>query len=379
MHFHSLPPLLVLLSILFLTGCMGEREKLAEMEARQKAEFTKTLQEKTQAIQSELVTLSTKLSVAEERAAAAEKLAKESQARYEQARKDAEDAHEQVRLSQQKLANAESRIAAAQKALADEQMVNRRTASDPTPLTARFFSWNVESEGADPKLIAKQLPEFGKYDVYGLTEVLPESFEMFASALGGQYASIQTGSGRNDRMQIIYNKERFELLRKMELNQINFEGRYRSPLVAHLKDRASGAEFLVMVNHLARGKADVRTAQAKKLVEWARDQVLPIIAIGDYNYDFVFETRKGNEGFVEMMRDGIWKWIEPTELIDTNWFDNPSKPDGKDDYPGSILDFAFVAGSAKDWKLECNVIVRPNDFPDDETTSDHRPFELLVN
>ncbi len=165
----------------------------------------------------------------------------------------------------------------------------------------------------------------------------------------------------------------------MELDEININGRYRSPLVVQLKERSSGIEFMVMVNHLARGKAEIRQAQATKLVEWARDQTLPVFALGDYNFDYVFETRKGNPGFVNMMQDNIWRWVEPTELIDTNWYDNPEQPDGQDDYPGSMLDFAFVAGPAKDWKSTCNILVREGDFPDDEKTSDHRPYELLIS
>ena len=148
--------------------------------------------------------------------------------------------------------------------------------------------------------------------------------------------------------------------------------------MAHLKDRATGTEFLVMVNHLARGKAEIRQKQATMLVDWARDQTLPVFALGDYNFDYVFKTRKGNPAFSNMLKDNIWRWVEPVELIDTNWYDNPRNPDGVDDYPGSILDFAFVAGSAKDWKSTCRVLVRKGDFPDDKTTSDHRPFELTI-
>ena len=80
-----------------------------------------------------------------------------------------------------------------------------------------------------------------------------------------------------------------------------------------------------------------------------------------------------------MLQDNIWKWIPPTNMIDTNWFDNPEHPDGHDDYPGSLLDFAFAAGPAETWDLTCNILVRPNDFPDDATTSDHRAFELIIN
>ncbi|MCP4480861.1 MAG: endonuclease/exonuclease/phosphatase, partial [Planctomycetaceae bacterium] len=168
------------------------------------------------------------------------------------------------------------------------------------------------------------------------------------------------------------------LVRHFEIKEINILNRYRAPLVAHLKDRANGTEFLVMVNHLARGKAEIRQKQATMLVDWARDQTLPVFALGDYNFDFVFKTRKGNPAFSNMLKDNIWRWVEPVELIDTNWYDNPRNPDGIDDYPGSILDFAFVAGSAKNWKSTCRVLVREGDFPDDKTTSDHRPFEMTI-
>lgn len=68
--------------------------------------------------------------------------------------------------------------------------------------------------------------------------------------------------------------------------------------------------------------------------------------------------------------------MKPGEWIDTNWADRNG--DGVDDYPGSMLDFAFVANGATEWKTTCRVIQRDGDFPDDETTSDHRPVELVV-
>ncbi len=104
-----------------------------------------------------------------------------------------------------------------------------------------------------------------------------------------------------------------------------------------------------------------------------------MVALGDYNFDYVFETEKGNEAFSNMLKDNVWLWVKPEQWIDTNWYDNPQEPDGKDDYPGSMLDFAFVSGPAKAWEKHCRVIVRDGDFPDDENTSDHRPFELLVS
>jgi len=74
------------------------------------------------------------------------------------------------------------------------------------------------------------------------------------------------------------------------------------------------------------------------------------------------------------MRDNVWKWVAPDPLIDTQWSDD----DGKDRYPDSMLDFAFVANEAKEMKPQCSVIVTEGDFPDDEQTSDHRPVKLVV-
>lgn len=245
----------------------------------------------------------------------------------------------------------------------------------------RLLSWNIESDGAIGDVIAEQLSELNKddrYDAIGLTEVLSKDVSLFGDALGTHYKYVFTKSGRNDRMEILYNENKFELVRHFELQDINIKNRYRAPLVAHLKRIENGEEFLVMINHLARGKAEIRQEQAKMLVEWARNETMPIVAIGDYNFDYVFETDKGNPAFANFLRDNVWTWVKPEKMIDTNWYDNPQEPDGVDDYPGSILDFAFLANAAKDWKRVCRVIVRENDFPDDETTSDHRPFELLI-
>ena len=243
----------------------------------------------------------------------------------------------------------------------------------------KFLSWNVESDGSDPQTIAKELSELGSYDIIALTEVLPQSAKDFCEAFGDEFNYVMSDTGRNDRLVLVYNSQAIRFVKKFELHDINFKSKYRSPLVVHFQDILTGKEMLVMVNHLARGNAETRQIQATKLVDWARDQTMPTVALGDYNFDFEFDTREGNESFRLFMKDSVWKWVEPIELIDTNWYDNPDEPDGKDDYPGSMLDFAFVAGPAKDWTTSCKVIVREGDFPDDEKTSDHRPYEVIVS
>ena len=251
--------------------------------------------------------------------------------------------------------------------------------ADPDAL--RILAWNVESEGNFPAVIASQLSnEFAGYDIYALSEVLPTSFEQYEKAVGSEYISIPSTTGESDSLQFLVNGDRLDIVRVEELNEhdgvrLN-DGRHRAPLVAHLRDQKSGKDFQITVNHLARGNADFREEQASGLREWARDQTIPTIAVGDFNFDYSFETKQGNAGFAAMLRDNVWKWVEPDELIDTNW-DGVGSP-SVDRYPDSMLDFAFVAGPAREWQPRCRVIVLPGDFPDDADTSDHRPIELLL-
>jgi len=99
-----------------------------------------------------------------------------------------------------------------------------------------------------------------------------------------------------------------------------------------------------------------------------------VINIGDFNMDYVFTTGKGNDGLDEILRDNVWKWVEPKSWIDSNWWD--PEADGVDNYEGSLLDFAFVSGPAKTWPPTCEVIVESGDFPDNKATSDHRPSTI---
>ncbi len=252
-------------------------------------------------------------------------------------------------------------------------------------LALSILAWNIESGGADNQVILAQMKELaakqfnGKLDLIALSETPPNTEELWQSVLPGGVAVMGT-TGDSDRLCFVYNGERFEQVRVIELTKFDKftlnPGNQRSPLILHLKDKATGYEFLVLNNHLARGNADRRKEQALGLSAWAREQNLPMIAVGDYNFDFDFATKSGNEAFRAFLNDGIWKWNEPSELIDSNWAD-PDK-DGKDNYPDSLLDMVFTAGPAKEWTVTAEIIVRDGDFPDDERTSDHRPSRVLV-
>jgi len=263
------------------------------------------------------------------------------------------------------------------------QMPAATTAASKLELA--ILAWNIESGQADNQVILAQMKDLrdkqfnGKLDIIALSETPPGTEELWQSVLPGGVTVMGT-TGDSDRLCFVYNAERFEQVRVIELAKFDKftlnPGNQRSPLIVHLKDKATGYEFLVLNNHLARGNADRRKEQALGLSAWAREQNLPMIAVGDYNFDFDFPTKSGNEAFRAFLNDGVWKWNEPKELIDSNWADRDM--DGKDDYPDSLLDMVFTAGPAKEWNVEVEIIVRDGDFPDDDKTSDHRPSRVLV-
>jgi endonuclease/exonuclease/phosphatase family metal-dependent hydrolase len=285
----------------------------------------------------------------------------------------------------------------APKALPTAEVVPEATTSDTTaesaatssPVTGDgakserevfILAWNVESGGADPMVIAARLATYQDIDIFCLSEVNSIDFETHRSALGDDFASVTSKSGNDDRLQILYDQKRFELLETIELNEyrdyVLNNGGHRSPTAVRLRDRQTDQSFVVMVNHLARGNAEFRKKQAIGLREWARDQSMGVINLGDFNMDYVFATSKGNDALDEILRDNVWTWVQPGTWIDTNWWD--PEGDGVDNFEGSLLDFAFVSGPAKTWDPKCEVIVERDDFPDDATTSDHRPIKLRI-
>lgn len=139
----------------------------------------------------------------------------------------------------------------------------------------RLIAWNIESGGNDPAVIAEQLAtDLERYDIYGLTEVHASNTGRYLRSIqdahGDAYQSFVTVTGRGDRMMIVYDSARLEALENAELeaydgvrmNDANMG--HRSPLMARFRVRSSDVEFIVVLNHLARGKAEVRQEQAKE-------------------------------------------------------------------------------------------------------------------
>ena len=159
-----------------------------------------------------------------------------------------------------------------------------------TAQTVTVVSWNVESGGSNNETIRQRMASFQGVDLWGLSEVASDAaagvFETGAEdGEEAPFSRIVGTTGASDRLAIIFNGDRFQLVRSQELTNIG-SGNHRAPLVAELREVSSNRNFLFMVNHLARGNANLRRQQATQLNDWVRTQTLPVIAVGDYNFDW---------------------------------------------------------------------------------------------
>lgn len=234
-------------------------------------------------------------------------------------------------------------------------------------------SFNVESGDATTSRLRQDLRRVPASDVWGFSEVLNDSwgaaFEAELSSGGMNYDRILGSTGGDDRLLIVYNATRLERIRHFELLGIGTGG--RAPLVAHLKLRDGGQEFLFMVNHLNRGNATRRHEQATLLNEWATTQTLPVIAVGDYNFDWNLPNGDTNHdlGYDNLTRGDVYRWVRPATLLKTQCDPNFN----------SVLDFVFVTGAAKAWPATSEIQFPETSYcQDDSQRSDHRPLHAVL-
>lgn len=233
--------------------------------------------------------------------------------------------------------------------------------------------WNVGLDDAAINTIAARVAEIDGVDLWGFAEVsrasaarnLEQAAEQGES---GDFAAVIGKSGDPIRLVALYDDTRFDLLDWYEIDAINTTGNARAPLVLHLRDTTNGVEFLFMVNHLYRSRDAERSKQAQMLNDWAERQTLPVIAVGDYNFDWEVKGGEGehDQGYDLMTADGVWKWVRPAQLVTTQCSGWPCRYN-------SVLDFVFAAGPAQQWRAASEIVVAPGDFPDDTAKSDHRP------
>jgi hypothetical protein len=231
------------------------------------------------------------------------------------------------------------------------------------------IGYNVESGGADPNEVAIRIAAIDGCDIWGLCEVQNQDWvDIFEVAVeDGENADFKTilgTTGRADKLLIIYDSNKFDLINSEELNDINIGGYVRAPLVARFKIKDTDIEFYFMVNHLYRTNDERRHEQATLLNEWAVNQQIPVIAVGDYNYDWSVTDGDSDhdEGYDNMIVNGVFVWVRPAILYKT-----------QDSSYNGVLDFVFVSGDAKNWAVSSTILKVPNDFPDTDETSDHRP------
>jgi len=214
----------------------------------------------------------------------------------------------------------------------------------------RVVGFNVESGGARPDVVDDLIAEAQGVDLWGFSEVQDAiRATMFAQAAAegetGTFAPI-LGTTGGDRLLIVYHCDRFDLVRSFELTDINIGGNVRAPLAAQLRLKPAGPEFLFMVNHLYRSNTERRHEQARLLNVWARSQTLPVIAVGDYNFDW--DVSNGDtvhdRGYDLLIVDGVFTWIRPPSLIRTQCSFN------------SVLDFVFVTGAARQWRASSEIL-----------------------
>jgi hypothetical protein len=145
------------------------------------------------------------------------------------------------------------------------------------------IGFNVESGDADPHYIAKnQIKPLNTGEIWGFSEVQDSSWvQTFEQALeagnASDYQALVGSTGNADKLAIIYNSNRLELLDQFELLSINIGGNVRAPLVAHFKLKSNGTEFLFMVNHLYRSRNDLRHEQARLLNRWGKNKLYRLL------------------------------------------------------------------------------------------------------
>ena len=246
-------------------------------------------------------------------------------------------------------------------------------AQSASPAPVDLVTWNIGLGDADLETIGRRLAAFDGVDLWGLQEVNSRSAPSVlaqAAAVGeaGDFAAVQGRAGDGLHLVALYDAGRFDLVDWWEIDEINTTGNARPPLVLHLQEPANGLEFLFMVNHLYRSRDAERHRQAELLAEWAAEQTLPVIAVGDYNFDWAIGGGASDHdtGYDLLTADGSWTWVQPDTLVTTQCSGWPCRYE-------SVLDFVFTAGPAQEWRAESEIVVEAGDFPDDATTPDHRP------
>ena len=245
-----------------------------------------------------------------------------------------------------------------------------------------MVSFNVNSgDRTDPRMVAEDIARIEASDLWGLQEVDgPDSLAILVAAIGPRYHSILGKSGKyngvpDDNLAIVFNPDILELVDAGELQEVDGS---RKPLVARFVLRPSGQKFLFVVNHFQHNRIREREQQARQLNAWARSQVLPVVAMGHYNFNWHLGRREGTPAFQLMIQDEVFKWVVPACLERGNC---PPTGSQCDQERNRMQAFIFVTGPAKHWNVASDLL-----FIDDPDFcrraarghSGHRPIRAVV-
>ena len=122
------------------------------------------------------------------------------------------------------------------------------TSSLLTQQSIQIISWNLESGDSNIDSFGLAISGLQGVDIWGLSEVEDanalSSFKQYA-AIGedANYEGILGSTGGSDRLAVVYNADRFDMLSTEELHNINIGGDVRSPLLVLFQEKSSGFEF----------------------------------------------------------------------------------------------------------------------------------------
>ena len=243
-------------------------------------------------------------------------------------------------------------------------------------------SYNVESD-ADTAVeqVSRDIARIPPSHLWALSEVHPRDFEAYRAAIGRDHAIVQGTTGRSDRLAIVYDP-RF-LSPVGQPVELSAAGGSRHPLQARFRIAGTRHEMFVVANHLQRGNAETRQAQARWLNRWAAglaaaESPPPILLLGAFNFDVDPQTRAGNRAYDLFRAGDAFRWIRPA-CVDRGTC--PATGTGCNPRYTSILDFHFLAGGAADWPASAEILFRDDAaYCDREAAggSDHRPVRAVI-
>ena len=256
-----------------------------------------------------------------------------------------------------------------------EDGLNNQTESQ----TISFLTWNVDSEDNDPNVIAFQLAALGSFDLMALSNVDPLNASQYCRVIENtEFVLSQTGASRN---LLVWNPAKLRLLSYAELSSIQGvqweqESNRSQPFLAVFEEQDSRQKFQIIAVEMSRTDNELRSKQADAFSVWGKTHSLPTFAIGQFHARFEIPKQTGDSLYESLLQKKCWIWAKPADLLDTTWID--SDGDGVDNTPDTLQEFTFFNESANSWDPTSRIVVREDDFPDDDAKSAHRPLELML-